>query len=100
MRKRGYFDPLAYLRSIRNVRKGLETRSKIIKVLRKGNSSTKEIAKIIGMSYSTVRRQLRNMEKDKIVIKISQKWKLTGKGQKMLDEYIPNQKALEANPHP
>ncbi len=82
-------DSLAYLRVIRNVKRGLETRSKIIRVLKRRKvASISEISKIVNLSYSAVRRQLIIMEQDGVVMRVERKWKLTGKGQKSLDPYL------------
>lgn len=81
-------EALAFLRNIRNVKKGLTTRSKIIRVLKKSRSSAKEIANKINMSYSAIRRQLKLMEKENIVRKIGRKWILTGYGQRELTDFM------------
>ena len=81
-------EALAFLRNIRNVKKGLTTRSKIIRVLKKSRSSAKEIANKINMSYSAIRRQLKLMEKENIVRKIGRKWILTGYGQRDLTDFM------------
>ena len=82
------YEALAFLRTIKNVKKGLITRSKIIRILKTRSSTTKEIANEVNLSYSTVRRHLKLMEKEGIVIRIYRKWKLTGKGQQDLLKYL------------
>ena len=82
------YESLAFLRTIRNVRKGLITRSKIINILKNNKFSAKEIAEKINMSYSAIRRQLKLMEREKIVRKIGRKWSLTGYGQKEITDFI------------
>lgn len=81
-------EALAFLRNIKNVKKGLTTRSKIIRVLKKSRSSAKEIANKINMSYSAIRRQLKLMEKENIVREIGRKWILTGYGQRELTDFM------------
>lgn len=87
MSKKGY-EALAFLRTIRNVKKGLMTRSKIIAILKHNKSTTKEMAEKINMSYSAIRRQLKLMEREKIVRKIGKKWNLTGYGQREITDFV------------
>ncbi|MCS7385975.1 MAG: winged helix-turn-helix domain-containing protein [archaeon GB-1867-005] len=87
------YEALAFLRSIKNVRKGLLTRSKIIRLLKTRAATTKELAGNVKLSYSTVRRHLKMMEKEGIVIKVYRKWKLTGKGQQDLLKYLTKKPA-------
>jgi len=62
------FNRLAYLNSIRNVRKGLFSRTHIIEHLdSKLWISTSEIASRIHVTYQTVLYHLKNMEREKVV---------------------------------
>ncbi|MEM2740377.1 MAG: winged helix-turn-helix domain-containing protein [Candidatus Bathyarchaeia archaeon] len=81
------YEAKSYLATIRNVRKGLETRSLIVKALKEGLIDTNAIAEAIGKSYSATLKQLRRMEQDGIVTRTSGKpsiWRLTGRGQQEL----------------
>jgi len=86
-------DPRAYLQKIRNNKKGIKTRSKIIKILKMNKKFTiKEISKTISRSKTAVRRHLRNLEEEGIIIKNragkTYIYSLTGIGQKQLEEVI------------
>ncbi|MEM1655739.1 MAG: winged helix-turn-helix domain-containing protein [Nitrososphaerota archaeon] len=82
----------AYLRGLRNVRRGLLTRSKIIDALSRKASTISQIAEEIGLSKSAVRRHLKNMLAEGIVEKLRFKgkilWKLSGSGQLNLEEAL------------
>jgi len=81
------YEAKSYLATTRNVRKGLKTRSLIIKALRKGLIDTNAIAETIGKSRSATLKQLRRMQRDGIVARIPGKpslWRLTGRGQQEL----------------
>lgn len=83
-------NPRAILTRIRNTKRGLRTRSRIIALLsRKGGMSTSQIAKEIGLSESCVRKHLRNMVAEGIVMVVKTRrtfWKLTGAGQTSIDD--------------
>jgi len=84
-------EPRAYLRVIRNVKRGIEARSIIISALRRESLTAKEVARRTGLSYATVRLQLRNLEKEGIVKregKPPHQWRLTGKGQAGINDYL------------
>jgi predicted ArsR family transcriptional regulator len=82
----------AYLRDLRNVRRGLLTRSKIIDILSRKASTIQQIAEEIGLSESAVRRHLRNMLAEGVVEKLRFKgkilWRLSGSGQLDLEEAL------------
>lgn len=84
-------NPRAYLSSIKNVRRGVDTRSKILDAISSRPSTSKKIAEEIGKSYSSVRRHLKIMEAEGIVRSFRYKGKLmwvqTGVGQTELDRY-------------
>lgn len=83
-------DPRSILRGIRNVKRGIEARSKIIRALKSGEVQVKSIASSSGLSYSAVRMHLERMLKEGIVTRSTKKpykWELTGRGQRGIYEY-------------
>ncbi len=80
----------AFLREVRNVRRGLITRSKIVNILSRKACTIPQIADEIGLSRSSVRRHLRNMLAEGVVEKSRYKgkilWKLSRSGQLDLEE--------------
>ncbi|MEM1537351.1 MAG: ArsR family transcriptional regulator [Candidatus Nezhaarchaeales archaeon] len=83
-------DPRSILRSIRNVKRGIEARSKIIYALKNGEKHVKSISSSSGLSYSAVRMHLKRMLREGIVTRDEKKpykWKLTGRGQTGIYEY-------------
>ncbi|MCF8885133.1 MAG: winged helix-turn-helix domain-containing protein [Nitrososphaerota archaeon] len=82
----------AYLASIRNVKRGVNTRSKILEVISNKPQTLKSIAREVGKSSSCIRRHLRNMEKEGIVrsqkFKGKKIWIVTGLGQKAIEEIV------------
>ncbi|MEM4699434.1 MAG: methyltransferase domain-containing protein [Candidatus Nezhaarchaeales archaeon] len=84
-------EPRAYLRRIRNVRRGLELRSRIIRALGAGGMTVGELARAVGRSYSSALRQLKNMEREGLVERLGgrpTKWRLTGRGQACIEDYL------------
>jgi predicted transcriptional regulator len=86
-------DPRAYLQKIRNNKKGIRTRSKIIKILKMNKKLTiKEISKTISRSKTVIRRHLKNLEREGIIIRNktgkAHIYSLSGIGQKQLEEVI------------
>ena len=82
-------EPQAYLRNLRNVPRGLEARSRIVRSMR-GNKAKKgrDIARSAGLSYSASMRHLRHMSIEHIVEKSKMGWSLTGLGQQAVNEYL------------
>lgn len=82
------FHPNAYLYETRNVRQGLDSRTKILIVLERKNSTAKTIAKESNLSYNVVLHHLRLLEAEKIVLRKTTRrpyfWGLTGLGQRRL----------------
>lgn len=81
------FHPNAYLQQVRNVRKGLRARTKILSVLEKRSSGAAGVAKETSMSYNVVMHHLRLLQKDGTVDRKGRRpyvWILTGFGQKRL----------------
>ncbi|MCW3131645.1 MAG: winged helix-turn-helix domain-containing protein [Candidatus Methanospirare jalkutatii] len=96
---RQYYDPDAFLRRRRNVRRGLSARTKILAVLRGGNAregktgdsggmTASEISRVLGLSYSATMHHLHLLEAEGVltheIVKGHYKWKITGRGQKRL----------------
>ena len=106
---RQYYDPDAFLRRRRNVRRGLSARTKILAVLRGENAregkaevtngraskagdgggmTAAEISRVLGLSYSAIMHHLHLLEAEGVltheIVKGHYKWKITGRGQKRL----------------
>ncbi|MCL7383390.1 MAG: winged helix-turn-helix domain-containing protein [Thaumarchaeota archaeon] len=83
-------NPRAYLARIKNVKKGVNTRSKILEVIKSRPLTLKSIAEQVGKSGSSIRRHLKNMEAEGIVKSQRYKgriiWMTTGVGQKAIEE--------------
>ncbi|MFW9800998.1 MAG: winged helix-turn-helix domain-containing protein [Candidatus Thorarchaeota archaeon] len=85
------FDRRAYLHWIRNVRRGLATRSEIIQVLSMDKwCSVSEIAGQVRVTAGTVLYHLRNMEREKVVERNpdGQGWKLGQVQQSSLVDFL------------
>ena len=94
MQRRKYH-PNAYLERRRNVKRGLKARTKILEVLAAGAKAhtVKEVARLAVLSYSVARHHLRLLEDEDIVKRTGKrpyKWRLTGKGQKRLNQIKPD----------
>jgi predicted transcriptional regulator len=80
--------PKAYLKSKRNVRAGLISRSKILQTLDQGRRKAGEIAKETSLSYECVSYHLIAMRKDRVVDKVGKsrpyQWQVTAYGQQKL----------------
>lgn len=84
-------DPKSILRSIRNVKRGVKARSRIIRALKNGKVHVSAISLSSGLSRSTVRMHLKRMLNEGIVARSGKKpyrWELTGKGQTGIYEYV------------
>lgn len=83
------FHPKAYLKSKRNVRTGLHTRTLIIETISKKPAHIKKIALETKLSYNSISYHVRTLNKEKIIISNTRKkpsvWKLTRFGQQKLD---------------
>lgn len=89
------YDPNAYLSKRRNVGRGLERRSKILKEV---GATAKEIANKSGLSYCSVLYHLKLLERERIVRRIGKKpfrWELTGLGQQKLWKYFYEDKRVQ-----
>jgi len=81
------YHPKAYLSNIKNIRRGLQARTRILDVLDKHSIDAKTIAKETGMHYGVVRHHLRLLETEEITERKQGKphiWAVTGLGQKRL----------------
>ena len=81
------YHPNAYLANIRNIKRGLQTRTKVLNVLDKSSVDAKAIAKETGMPYGVVMHHLRLLEAEGIIERKGSKphiWVSTGLGQKRL----------------
>jgi predicted ArsR family transcriptional regulator len=89
MQRRKYH-PDAYLERRRNVIRGLKARTKILVVMDRASARTiQEVASLTVLSYSVSRHHLRLLEAERIVKRTRKrpyKWRLTGKGQKRLNQ--------------
>lgn len=85
------FNRLAYLNSIRNVRKGLFSRTEIIEHLDSDIwISTSEIASRIHLTSHTVLYHLRNMEHEKVVERDAEgrRWRMGPFEQSELQQFL------------
>jgi predicted ArsR family transcriptional regulator len=82
------FHPNAYLSETRNVRQGLTTRTKILRILERKDATANVLAKEAKLNYNVVLHHLRLFATEKIVIRKKSKkpflWELTGIGQQRL----------------
>lgn len=80
----------ALLRGVRNVRRGVLTRSRIIDVISVKACTLAQLSRELGLSESSIRRHLRNMLAEGVVEKVRYKgrvlWRLGGSGQLDLEE--------------
>ncbi len=82
-------EPEAYLRTIRNVPRGVRARSRIVGAVRSDRvKKGREIADAAGLSYSATMRHLRRMRIERIIEKDKAGWSLTGLGQQAVTEYL------------
>lgn len=85
------FEPQSYLAFIRNVRPGLEARTRIITVLRSRARTAKGIAAETGLGYRSVLQHLKAMRRGRVVRQEGKRpysWSLTGYGQQAVLSYI------------
>lgn len=81
------FHPNAYLRRKRNVKRGLISRSKILKALKGDGGNAQTVAQESQLNYHVVLYHLRLLEAEGIVTRKSRRpfhWKVTGLGQQRL----------------
>jgi DNA-binding transcriptional ArsR family regulator len=81
------YHPKAYLSNTKNIRRGLQARTRILDVLDKRSADAKTISKETEMHYGVVMHHLRLLEAEGIAERKQSKpyiWVLTGLGQKRL----------------
>ena len=81
------YHPKAYLSRIKNIRLGLQARTRILNVLDKSFVDAKTISQETGMHYGVVMHHLRLLETEGIIERKQSKphiWVVTGLGQKRL----------------
>lgn len=86
MPRRGYH-PKAFLALRRNIRPGLEARTRIASVLERKAVYAKVIAQETGLSYAAVLHHLHLMEAENILARKGRRpyvWEFTGAGQQRL----------------
>ncbi len=83
-----WYHPNAYLREIRNIKRGLKARTLIIEILERSPVDTKTIASTANMNYSAVFHHLKLLKRASIArnknVRKPYVWELTGMGQKQL----------------
>jgi len=83
------YHPKALLTKKRNVRLGLQARTRILFLLEKGASTTKAIGEETRLSYATALHHLHLLEGEAVVTREGRKiyrWQLTGAGQQRLTD--------------
>lgn len=87
---RSAFHPKAFLLETRNVRQGLNSRSKILLALEQKNATAKTLSEQTALNYRVVFHHLWLLEAEKIVERSARDhkpytWYLTGVGQQKLE---------------
>jgi len=84
------YHPNAYLERRKNVTRGLQARTKILEVMGRNKPLTvNEVSELAALSYSSSLHHLRLLEGEQIMKREGKKpyrWKITGRGQKSLDQ--------------
>ena len=83
------YHPNAYLSSIKNIKRGLRARTRVLRILEKHSADAKAVAIETEMSYGVVVHHLRLLEAEGIVERKGGKphgWSLTGLGQRRLPD--------------
>ncbi|NLE03436.1 MAG: winged helix-turn-helix transcriptional regulator [Crenarchaeota archaeon] len=81
------YHPNAYLKQVKNVKTGLNVRTKILRQLDNQPYTASKIAKNASLSYNVIMYHLRLLEKDATVSRRGGRpriWVITGLGQKRL----------------
>jgi DNA-binding IclR family transcriptional regulator len=88
--RRKQFHPNAYLERRRNVLRGLKARTKLLEAIGKARIGTiTELSRLTVLSYAASRHHLRLLEAEDIITRVGKRpyrWRVTGKGQKSLDQ--------------
>jgi DNA-binding transcriptional ArsR family regulator len=84
------FHPNAYLERRKNVVRGLTARTKVLEAIGRARVGTiTEISRLTVLSYAASRHHLRLLEDEEIVRRVGKRpyrWRITGKGQKSLNQ--------------
>ena len=81
------YHPNAYLAKIKNIKRGLIARTKVLTVLEKHDAEARKVAEEATLHYSVAMHHLKLLETEGIVERRGSKprvWRLTGLGQKRL----------------
>ncbi len=82
------YHPRAYISGMRNVNRGLASRSKIIDAMEKGKTRINEISEKTGLTESCVSHHLRLLLRQRVVSSVAvgrgNRWSLTKYGQEKL----------------
>ena len=81
------YHPNAHLENIRNIKRGLKARTRILDVLEKFSADGKTVAQNTELPYGVVMHHLKLLEAENIAHRKGNKpyvWLLTGRGQKRL----------------
>jgi predicted transcriptional regulator len=85
-------NPKAYLTRVKNVRRGLEARSKLVEALSAKGLTIQDLCEAVNMRPGKARYHLQNMMKDGVVKKRRNGrrviWELTGTGQASIEEVV------------
>ena len=87
MMLREVWHPNSYLSRIKNIKRGLSARTRILNMLEGGSMDARSMADQAGMHYSVVMHHLKLLEAEEIVERKGGRphnWLLTGVGQKRL----------------
>jgi hypothetical protein len=82
------YHPNAYLENIKNIKRGLKARTKILDTLEKFSADAKTVMQNTELAYGVVIHHLKLLEAEDITQRKGTKpyiWALTGRGQKRLD---------------
>ena len=81
------YHPKAYLSNIKNIKRGLETRTRILNILDNNSRDAKGLSNETRMHYGVVMHHLRLLEAEGIIERKESKpyvWAVTGIGQRRL----------------
>jgi predicted transcriptional regulator len=85
---KGTYHPNAYMSQIRNIKRGLKARTRILDILERNSAGTRIISEEAGMKYAAVVHHLKLLKNEMIIERLGKgppyTWALTGKGQKRL----------------
>lgn len=85
------YHPRAFLANRKNIRPGLEARTRVLSLLEVKTAPAKAVARETGLSYASVLHHLRLLEAENTVARRGRRpyvWGLTGAGQLRLTESV------------